>query len=109
MSMTLALDYGRRAERQRPEEPDVDPQVRFCERGRSRGRSLLDPRAPARGSRRREILLRAPEGRKKRLRNHRSYAAPRLGSNFVRAVANPGLTPEATFFRRSAAPRIQLL
>jgi hypothetical protein len=41
--MTLALDYGRRAERQRPEEPDVDPQVRFCERDRSRGRSLLDP------------------------------------------------------------------
>src|SRR5258708_35163228 len=41
--MTLALDYGRRAERQRPEEPDVDPQVRFCERGRSRERSLLDP------------------------------------------------------------------
>ncbi len=43
MSKTLALDYGRRAERQRPEEPDVDPQVRFCERGRSRERSLLDP------------------------------------------------------------------
>jgi hypothetical protein len=41
--MTLALDYGRRAERQRPEEPDVDPQVRFCERGRPGGRSLLDP------------------------------------------------------------------
>src|SRR5260221_11334132 len=43
--MTLALDYGKkkRAERQRPEEPDVDPQVRFCERGRSRERSLLDP------------------------------------------------------------------
>jgi hypothetical protein len=32
--MTLALDYGRRAERQLPEEPDVDPQVRFCERDR---------------------------------------------------------------------------
>ena len=49
MSKTLALDYGRRAERQRPEEPDVDPQVRFCERGRSRERSLLDPgvRMPA--------------------------------------------------------------
>ena len=47
MSKTLALDYGRRAERQRPEEPDVDPQVRFCERGRSRERSLLDPGVPA--------------------------------------------------------------
>ncbi len=41
--LTPALDYGKRAERQRPEEPDVDPQVRFCERGRPGGRSLLDP------------------------------------------------------------------
>ncbi len=48
--MTLALDYGRRAERQRPEEPDVDPQVRFCERGRSQERSLLDPNASALGT-----------------------------------------------------------
>jgi len=43
--LTPALDYGKRAERQRPEEPDVDPQVRFCERGRPGGRSLLDPNA----------------------------------------------------------------
>src|SRR5215212_12166683 len=51
--MTQALDYGRRAERQRSEEPDVDPQVRFCERGRPLGRSLLDPTASAVGMRRR--------------------------------------------------------
>ena len=51
--MTQALDYGRRAERQRSEEPDVDPQVRFCERGRPPGRSLLDPTASAVGMRRR--------------------------------------------------------
>jgi len=53
VSMTQALDYGRRAERQRSEEPDVDPQVRFCERGRPPGRSLLDPTASAVGMRRR--------------------------------------------------------
>jgi hypothetical protein len=48
--MTQALDYGKRAERQRSEEPDVDPQVRFCERGRPRGRSLLDPVVSAEGA-----------------------------------------------------------
>ena len=48
--MTQALDYGKRAERQRSEEPDVDPQVRFCERGRPRGRSLLDPVVRAEGA-----------------------------------------------------------
>src|SRR6266849_242077 len=69
--MTSALDYGRRAERQRPEEPDVDPQVRFCERGRSKGRPLLDPvaseeRAPPPDNERSGTHRPGRGGRKKR-------------------------------------------
>ena len=64
----------------RPEEPDVDPQVRFCERGRSRGRPLLDPGA-----------VRPGFARPQRNRESRAAATDQVIRHATFAVRNPAI------------------